>query len=84
MKILLSLFEQLLAPTVNGQPGEAETMADVAALRFFREAKGSGQLAEFKTSMLASARALLPGTWDSAHETAWPLGTDFDKGLGTH
>ena len=32
MKILLSSFEQLLAPVLNGQPGEAETAADVVAL----------------------------------------------------
>lgn len=29
---------------------------------------------DFKTSMLASARALLPETWDTTHENAWRLG----------
>ena len=32
MQILLKLFEQLLAPIVNGQPGEAEVAADLVAL----------------------------------------------------
>lgn len=70
-KIILSFFEQLLAPVVNGQAGEAEVAADIVALRFFREAQGEVQLKDFKTSMLASARALLPDTWDTTHETAW-------------
>lgn len=70
-KILLSFFEELLAPVVNGQVGEAEVAADIVALRFFREAQGEVQFKDFKTSMLASARALLPDTWDTTHETAW-------------
>jgi len=71
MQILLKLFEQLLAPIVNGQPGEAEVAADLVALRFFREARGEVELKDFRTSLLASGRALLPDTWDSTHETAW-------------
>lgn len=71
LQLLSDLFEQLLAPHVNAQPGEAEIAADLLALRFFREAQGELQLKDFKTSMLASARALLPETWDTTHENAW-------------
>lgn len=70
-QILLSFFEELLAPVINGQVGEAEVAADIVALRFFREAQGEVQFKEFKTSMLASSRSLLPDTWDTSHETAW-------------
>lgn len=71
MQILLKLFDQLLAPIVNGQPGEAEVAADLVALRFFREARGEVELKDFRTSLLASGRALLPDSWDSTHENAW-------------
>eukprot|EP00913_Durusdinium_trenchii_P024500 g23000.t1 len=44
LQLLSDLFEQLLAPHVNAQPGEAEIAADLLALRFFREAQGELQL----------------------------------------
>ncbi|CAE7403204.1 SETD3 [Symbiodinium natans] len=71
IKILLQLFETLLAPAVNGDEGSLDCACDVAALRIFREISGPILLKDFQTCLLASARALLPDGWDSKHESAW-------------
>jgi len=69
MAEVLACFNNIVTNVANSARLQEE--CDVLALRIARVAKGTVNLPEYKSCMLASLRSLLPKSWDSAHEVAW-------------
>merc|ERR1719267_109206 len=69
MSEVLSCFNNMVLNVTNSARLQEE--CDVLALRISKVVKGSVNLSEYKSCMLASLRSLLPKDWDSAHEVAW-------------
>mmetsp|Transcript_58317 Transcript_58317/g.92577 ORF Transcript_58317/g.92577 Transcript_58317/m.92577 type:complete len:1224 (-) Transcript_58317:186-3857(-) len=69
MNEVIACFDNIVCNVSNSQRLQEE--CDVLALRIARCTKGSVNLPEYKSCMLASLRSLLPKDWDSVHEVAW-------------
>jgi len=69
MNEVLACFDNIVTNVSNSARLQEE--CDVLALRIARVVKGSVNLGEYKSCMLASLRSLLPKDWDTGHEVAW-------------
>merc|ERR1719267_473801 len=69
MSEVLACIDNIVTNVSNSARLQEE--CDVLALRISKVVKGSVNLSEYKSCMLASLRSLLPKDWDSAHEVAW-------------
>jgi len=68
MSEVLASFETIVLNVSNSYRLQEE--CDVLALRMAKY-KGSINLGEYKSVMLATLRSLVPKDWSSAHEVAW-------------
>merc|ERR1711972_1136466 len=68
MTDVLASFDAIVTNVANSYRLQEE--CDVLSLRIAKY-KGTINLSEYKSVMLASLRSLVPKDWNSAHEVAW-------------